>query len=377
MIADRLQRLRGGLEERELDAFLSLKLVNTYYLSGFTSLDTARPTTYTRPIAVVVDASGSCLIVPLLDEEAAGESSQIRDIRCYSAAPAAQAARDMVLERLREVGARRIGIEQDTVTAEWVQFLGGAGLELVFAGDLVHKLRMVKDESEIALLREASRLSDTAIRASLDAGRAGVPEISAETSGVVALRDAAAGNGVWTFVDAIPMVLAGPRSSMPHEFTTSRPIGDGDVMRHCWLVSYRGYWVENIRTAVAAPRSDRFERAHDVLQASLLAGQEAARPGNTAAHVYETVMGVLHGAELPGATILNRSGHGMGLEYHEPPFIEEGDATVLEPGMVITVEPGLFFVGAGGLALSNTLLIRDGAAEVLTTTPDELHRAVA
>jgi Xaa-Pro dipeptidase len=376
VIADRLQRLREGLEERELDAFLSLKLVNTYYLSGFTSLDTARPTTYTRPIAVVVDGSDSCLIVPLLDEEAAGETSQIRDIRCYSAAPAAQAARDLVRERLREVGARRVGIEQDTITAEWVQFLEGAGVELVFAGDLIHELRMVKDESEIALLREASRLSDTAIRASLDAGRAGVPEISAETSGVVALRDAAAnGNGDGTFVDAIPMVLAGPRSSMPHEFTTSRPIGDGDVMWHCWLVSYRGYWVENIRTAVAAQHSDQFERAHEVLHASLVAGQGAARPGTTAGQVYKTIMDVLHGGELPGVTILNRSGHGMGLEYHEPPFMEDGDATVLKPGMVITVEPGLFFVGTGGLAISNTLVIRDGAPEVLTTTPDQLHRA--
>jgi Xaa-Pro dipeptidase len=326
----------------------------------------------------VVDATDSCLIVPLLDEEAAGETSQIRDIRCYSAAPAVQAARDMVLERLREVGARRIGIEEDTVTAEWVQFFEGAGIELVFAGDLIHKLRMVKNESEIALLREASRLSETAIRASLEAGRAGVPEISAETSGVVALRDAAAArNGDGTFVDAIPMVLAGARSSMPHEFTTSRPIENGDVMWHCWLVGYRGYWVENIRTAVAASRSEQFERAHDVLRASLLAGQDAARPGNTAGHVYKTVMGVLYGGDLPGVTILNRSGHGMGLEYHEPPFLEEGDDTVLQPGMVITVEPGLFFVGTGGLALSNTLVIRDGAPDVLTTTSDELHRAVA
>jgi Xaa-Pro aminopeptidase len=377
VIPDRLHRLREGLEERELDAFLSLKLVNTYYLSGFTSLDTARPTTYTRPIAVVVDPSDSCLIVPLLDEEAAGETSQIRDIRCYSAAPAAQAARDMVLERLREVGARRVGIEQDTVTAEWAAVLERAGIELVFAGDLIHKLRMVKDESEIALLREASRLSETAIRASLDAGCAGVPEILAETSGVVALRNAAAADGDGAFVDAIPMVLAGPRSSMPHEFTTSRPIGDGDVMWHCWLVSYRGYWVENIRTAVAAPRSEQFERAHDVLHASLLAGQETARPGATAGDVYQAVMRVLYAGELPGVTILNRSGHGMGLEYHEPPFMEEGDATVLEPGMVITVEPGLFFVGTGGLAISNTLVIRDEAPEVLTTTPDQLHRAVA
>lgn len=376
MIAERLKRMRDALADRELDAFLSLKLVNTYYLSGFTSLDTARPTTFTRPIAVVVDGTDSCLIVPLLDEEAADETSEIRDIRCYSAAPADRAARELVLKRLRELGARRVGFEEDTLTAEWMEFLDreAEGIELVFAGDIVRELRMTKDEDELALLREASRLSDAAIQASLDASRATVPEITAETAGVVALRAAVAQNGDGTFVDAIPMVLAGPRSSMPHEFTTSRPIREGEVMWHCWLVSYRGYWVENIRTAVAAARSRQFDQAHGVLRASLLAGQDAARSGATASDVYHAVMQVLHGTELPGVTILNRSGHGMGLEYHEPPFIEEGDGTVLRPGMVITVEPGLFFRGVGGLALSNTLLISSGEPEVLTTTSDELHR---
>jgi Xaa-Pro dipeptidase len=362
-----------------LDAFLSLKLVNTYYLSGFTSLDTARPTTYTRPIAVVVDADGSCLIVPLLDDEAADETSAIRDIRCYSRAPAEEAARELVLERLQEVGARQIGVEEDTLNAQWIEFFRTAApdIELVFAGDVIRELRMTKDEDELALLREASRLSDAAIRASLKATHPSVPEITAETAGVVALRDAAAQNGDGTFVDAIPMVLAGPRSSMPHEFTTARPIREGEVMWHCWLVSYRGYWIENIRTAVAAATAPRFDEPYRVLLESLRAGQEAARPGATASDVYHTVMHVLKGTELPGATILNRSGHGMGLEYHEPPFIEDGDQTVLGPGMVITVEPGLFFRGVGGLALSNTLRISDGAPEVLTTTPDDLYRAAA
>lgn len=376
MVAERLKSLQDALADRELDAFLSLKLVNTYYLSGFTSLDTARPTTYTRPIAVVVDATGSCLIVPLLDEEAADVTSTIRDIRCYSGAPADQAARELVLERLREVGARRVGVEEDTVTVQWMDFLRreAAGIELVFAGDIVRELRMMKEANEVNFLREASRLSDTAIRASLDASRPGMPEIAAETVGIVALREAAARNGDGTFVDAIPMVLAGPRSSMPHEFTTSRPIREGEVMWHCWLVSYRGYWVENIRTAAASAQSRQFDKAYEVLRASLLAGQEAARPGATASDVYHAVMRVLHGIELPGAAILNRSGHGMGLEYHEPPFVEDGDETVLRPGMVITIEPGLFFRGVGGLALSNTLLISEARPELLTTASDELHR---
>lgn len=375
MIAERLDTLRADMADRGLDAFLSLKLVNTYYLSGFTSLDTARPTTYTRPIAVVVDPADSCLIVPLLDEEAAGESSEIRDIRCYTGSPATRAARESIVKRLREVGARRVGVEEDTVTAELIEFLAehAPEVELVFAGDLVARLRMRKDAAEIDMIRRAGSMSDAAIRAAIDASLPGVAEVEAETSGIVALRAAAAAAEDGTVVDAIPMLLAGPRSSMPHEFTTGRPIGAGEVMWHCWLVSYRGYWVENIRTAVAGPQADAYDEAYAVLHESLVAGQETARPGATAHDVYHAVMDVLHGAELPGSTILNRSGHGMGLEYHEPPFIEDGDLTVLEPGTVITVEPGLWFPGTGGLALSNTLVITDDAPELLTTTSEQLH----
>lgn len=374
MVDARLANLRSILAQRELDAFVSLKLVNTYYLSGFTSLDTARPTSYTRPIAVIVDASGAVLIVPLLDEEAAAESSDIRDIRCYRGSPAPVAARALVRERLEEIGAKRIGIEEDTVTADWLAFFERdlPGVQVVPAGDAIRQLRLRKDESEIALLREAARLADIAIRASLASSKPGTPEIVAETDGVVALRQAAAAGGEQAIVDAIPMVLAGARSSMPHEFTTGRPIREGELMWHCWLVSYRGYWVENIRTGVAAKADGRYADAFALLHESLLAGQQAAVPGATAGDVYRTVMKVLHSREVPGSVVLNRAGHGMGLEYHEPPFVEEGDDTVLEPGVVLTVEPGIWVSGTGGYALSNTLVVRDGAAEQLISTPTEL-----
>jgi Xaa-Pro dipeptidase len=378
MIEKRLERLRAELAGNDVDAFISLKLVNTYYLSGFTSLDTARPTSYVRPVVVVVDASSACLVVPLLDEEAAGHASHIRDIRCYTASPAAAAARDLVAERLRELGARRIAVEEDAINAEWVDFLRATvpGGELVYGRRWIEALRVRKDETEIETLRLAAQLADTAVAASLAASATGVAEIAAETEGVIALRGAAAATGdESSIVDAIPMVLCGPRSSMPHEFTTSRAMEQGELMWHCWLVSYRGYWVENIRTGIVEGSAASFAGPFEVLRDSLLAGQEAARPGATAADVYHAVIGVLKSRPVEGGVILNRSGHGMGLEYHEPPFIEDGDETVLEPGVIITVEPGIWIPGTGGLALSNTLVIRHGDPEVLTRTPVDLYEA--
>lgn len=380
MIEARLSNLRTALAERDLDAFVSLKLVNTYYLSGFTSLDTVRPTSYTRPIVVVVDQSGAVLVSPILNEEAAADTSQIKDIRLYSGSPAPDEARRLVCDRLREVGAQRVGVEEDSLNLEWVEAFRRElpGVNIVPAGDLIVNLRIRKDESELEFLRKSAALGEQAMSASLAGSSAGSTEISAETKGVVALRAASQTGGDQMIVDSIPMVLSGPRSSMPHEFTTGRVIEVGDVMWHCWIVSYRGYWTENIRTAVALNGGDkgdpRIHNGHELLTESLLAGQEKARPGATAGDVYREVMGVLRRNSL-GGTVLNRSGHGTGLEYHEPAFIEDSDNTVLEPGFVLTVEPGLWFPGLGGLAASNTVIVRDGAPEVITRTPTDLYRA--
>jgi Xaa-Pro aminopeptidase len=367
--------LRDGLEERQLDAFLSLKLVNTYYLSGFTSLDTVRPTTYTRPFAVVIDARSACLVIPELDEQAAAEMSSVDEIRGYSESPAPEAARRLTIERLREVGARRVGVEGDTITSDWSAYLAQhmPEAELVPAGDLVEQLRLRKDEAELALLREAARLSDVAMAASFAGTRVGRAELEAETEGVVALRHAASANGEASIVDAIPLILSGPHSAMPHEFTTGKPFAAGELMWHCWLVAYRGYWVENVRSGVVGTVAAEFEDAYKVLHDSLLAGQNTARPGATAGDVFRAVMGTLKGGPLPGK-VITRCGHGMGLEYHEPPFVEGSDTTELAPGVVLTVEPGIWIPGFGGLTLSNTLVVGDGEPEVITRAPLDLYR---
>jgi Xaa-Pro aminopeptidase len=372
----RLARLRDEMAARDLDAFVSLKLVNTYYLSNFTSLDTARPTTYVRPIVVVVDHTSACLIVPSLDEEPANETSGIEDIRCYSTSPVVRAAQDLCGERLREVGARWVGVEEDSLTAVWAEYLRQecGELEVRFAGDAIARLRLTKGEDEIALVRESARLSDIAIAASLGAVAPGVTELSAETQGIVAFRDAASQDET-AIVDCIPIIIGGPRSSMPHEFTSGHALLAGEPMWHCWLTSYRGYWTENIRSGVVGAHDGRFDEVYDCLHKGLTAGQERARPGALARDVFSAVMAELHRTTYPGAVVLTRSGHGMGLEYHEPPFMEASDETVLEPGMVITVEPGIWMPGTGGLSLSNTIVIGEDANEIVTNAPLALRQA--
>src|SRR5205823_3104445 len=108
-----------------------------------------------------VDHTGACLIAPALDEEAAGATSVIRDIRCYSDSPVTVAAQRLAGERLRELAAKRVGVEQDVLNADWIAFLERdlPGVEVVFARDAIERLRIRKDESEVGRLRQAGRLS--------------------------------------------------------------------------------------------------------------------------------------------------------------------------------------------------------------------------
>lgn len=374
-IHERHARLRQTMATKDLDAFMSVKFVNTYYLSGFTSLDTGRPTTYTRPIVVLVDTAGATLVIPALNDEPAHQTAAIQDIRSYATGPVREAARELVAERLRELGARRVGIEEEAMSSETLEALRKLlpGTEFVFGGDAVEQLRIRKDELELSLLRQAAALSDVAVEASISAAQAGMTELEAETAGLVALREAAAAEGESVALDLISVILSGPRGSMPHEMTSGRTLRPGDALWSCWLVSYRGYWVENIRQASVTPHNGELEHAYRVVQEGLLAGQEAVRAGTTVAEVYRAVGNVLMTHTIEGGVVLGRSGHGTGLEYHEPPFVESADETPLEPGMVITIEPGIWIPGVAGLTLSNTLVVGTAEAEVLTKAPLELH----
>ena len=150
---------------------------------------------------------------------------------------------------------------------------------------------------------------------------------------------------------------------MPHDFTTRRRLETGDVVA-CWLVAYDGYWVENIRTTVVGGKpSDEQRRIFDAVREAHDRGMNAVRPG-TPASAYEAVRSTR--PSRPGGRIHHRAYYGMGLGYHEPPFVGPSDQTVLEPGAILTIEPGVFYSGMGGITLSDTLLVTDDGHEVLT-----------
>ena len=376
MGTDRLRRLQDAVEQNQLDALLIYKPVNSYYASGFTSLDTARPNSYTRPIVVVLTKTASVLIVPLLDDEPAREMSWITDVRSYINAPPFESAQEMIADFLREQGVAngRIGVEEDffslRIEADLKQRL--PGVTLVPAAALVERLRLIKDQEEIEHIREASRLTDVAMTASMDAMVVGNSELEVEAEGIRAIRlpeNQRNGHEDAAMIDAMAIIIGGPRGSMPHEFSSYRRYADGDLTWHCWLISSRGYWAENVRAVVLGTSNDTQRRMIAAAREALELGKEQVRPGNEVGNVFAAVYAHLKAHAPEGAMVISRSGHGSGLEYHEPPFVEITDRTPLEPGVVLTVEPGIFLQGVGGASFSDTLVVTDSGSETLTRYP--------
>lgn len=376
MASTRIAELQRRLDASELDAALFYKPINTYYLTGFTSLDSTRPTSYTRPIAAVIDRNGATLVVPELGLEAAREICWIDDIRAYPGTPPFEEAQKLLVERIleSEPAPAAIGIEADYLPVKFLDDLKRRLPNARFenAAGLVEKMRLHKDSDEIAFLRRSAQISDVAVRASIDNVAPGRSELEVEARGNYAVFTDSV-DGTAASIDTISIILGGPHSSMPHEFTSGRSFERGDVMWHCWLTSYKGYWVENIRTGIVGPASPRQQRVAAVIEEALQRGCEAVRPGTMARDVYQAVYEVLKAGRIEEGLIFSRSGHGTGLEYHEPPFFEPNDETILEPGMAVTVEPGIFIPGYGGFTLSDTLIVTETGHDVLTTYP--LHLA--
>ncbi|MCO5221566.1 MAG: Xaa-Pro peptidase family protein [Thermomicrobiales bacterium] len=379
MSGARVQRIQDRIRDEGLDALVLYKPVNTYYASGFTSLDTARPNSYTRPIVVVLTPERGTLVVPLLDDEPAREMSWIGDIRSYLKPPPFESGQELIAEFLSEQGARRIGVEQDYISLRVMDDLRRRlpNIEFAPAAHIIESLRLIKDAQEIEYLREASRLTDVAMKTSIDAMIAGRSEIEVEAEGIRAIRLSNGNGGLnhqTAMIDAMAIILGGARGSMPHEFSSYRPFEDGDLTWHCWLISSWGYWSENVRSLVLGETNAIHQRMLDAARVSFELGKEQVRPGNEVRNVFAAVQGHIQKQAPDGTMLISRSGHGSGLEYHEPPFVEATDTTVLEPGMVLTVEPGVFLPGVGGATYSDTLVVTENGHETLTQYPIEGSR---
>jgi Xaa-Pro aminopeptidase len=352
--AERRDRLRRLVGPAGCDAALITRLVNVRYLTGFTGSNAALLVT---PDTAVLATDGRYTTQA---GEQAPDLELMIDRKCALA----------LTTRAVTDGVRTLGFEAHDVTVELHEALveAAGALQLRPVGRPVERLRMVKDDEEIELLRRACAISDEALAAVLPAIRPGVTERAIGRDLDARMLDLGAAGLAFETI-----VAGGPHSAIPHHRPTDRRVEAGEFLKIDFGALYGGYHADMTRTFVVGAQPQPWQtELYGLVKTAQQAGRDALAPGVPVKDVDAAARGIIksagHGEHFPHGL-----GHGVGLEIHEAPLMGYDATAILEDRMPVTVEPGVYLPGRGGVRIEDPLVVREtGGPELLTNTPREL-----
>jgi len=359
-VASRLQRLRAALDGAEVDAIVVTTLANVRYLTGFTGS------------AGVVVVSGKEALLTTDGRYRTQSAEQLAAAKVDGLVSItigdAQSQRDAVRALISGPSAR-IGLEADNVTwssqRRWAELLEEAG-SLVPTTGVVEALRQVKDAGEIARMGRAAAIADAALLEVLPLfGEAGTRTLT-ELEFALALDTAMLRGGAEDRAfDTI--VAGGPNSAKPHHQPTERPIRVGDPVVVDFGATFEGYRSDMTRTfCIGGEPEGELARVFAVVADSQAKGVAAVAPGASARDVDQVCRDVIAEAGW-SERFEHGTGHGVGLDIHEAPTVSPLGTAILAPGVVVTVEPGVYLPGIGGVRIEDTLVVTEDGSRPLTT----------
>ncbi len=365
-VAARIGRLRTLLETRGLDAAVLQTPANIAYLSGFQAL------IYSRPIYLVVTPGRVELVVPGLEEEHAGQADSVDAVTVYYEHPEkgspGENAPDTLAALLLARGVRRAGLEFASAPIALRERLEGDGVRAEDVSPELVRMRLLKDEAEIALMRQAAALARIGVMATLEAAAAGRSQLAIEAVGTNAILEAAPEVTPEATIALLQFTTSGPETSLPHLITTTRRLGRPDLAIHSRQVAVDGERAELERTFAIGGMDAETRRVFEVAEEAQLAAIEAIRPGVPMREVDAAARRVIRAAGY-GEYAIHRTGHGLGIEAHEAPYVRWDAEDPLEAGMVVSIEPGIYVPGVRGARHSDTVVVTGDGHETITAAP--------
>ena len=352
----RLQSLQAELPKHKLDAILVGHLPNIRYLCGFSG---------SAGVLVVSDREAEFFTDGRYTVQAREEVKGAR-IRIEKGKSAFAAALDWLRERKR---IKRLGIEAAYTTVADRELLGkrvGRGVRIVNAPSLIERMRMVKSEDEIGKIRAACELGSQLFDTLAEALKPGRTESQVAGQLELAARNAGADQMAFTTI-----IAGGKRSALPHGRASAAPIPDEGFVVCDFGVILSGYCSDMTRTLHVGRPSAEARRVYEAVREAQQAALEAVRPEKTVGEVDAAARKLLHKRGL-GKYFTHSTGHGLGLEIHEAPRVAAGQREILRPGMVITVEPGVYLAGKFGVRIEDTVVVTETGCDILTKCPKEL-----
>jgi len=232
------------------------------------------------------------------------------------------------------------------------------------ASDVLSSLRLKKDETEIKAMRRAVKIAQDALEATIPLIKIGMTEKELSSELVVQLLK----HGSEPEMPFAPIVSGGPNSANPHASPTKRRLQAGDLLVVDWGAAFDGYISDLTRTFAVGEVDTEYEKIHKIVQEANAAGRAAAKPGIPCANVDKAARDVIEKAGY-GVYFTHRTGHGIGMEGHEEPYMRGDNMQLLEPGMAFTVEPGIYLPGRNGVRIEDNVVITETGADVLSDMP--------
>ncbi|WP_071393845.1 M24 family metallopeptidase [Bacillus tuaregi] len=359
----RLTNMSKWMNQNEVDISIITSTENVFYLSGFYS------DPHERVLALVLfQEEEPFLICPGMEKEDAKASGWSYDIIGYSDVENPwELARQAIEKRKQKI--TKLAVEKEHMNVERYEALSSLFPEAAFvsAEENLRKLRMIKDEKEITIIREACALADYAI----EVGCSEIKEGKTELDILAVIEYELKKKGI-TQMSFATMVLTGANGASPHGTPGLTKIKKGDLVLFDLGVVVDGYCSDITRTVAYGDITDQQHEIYDTVLKAQLAAIEASKPGVACSEVDTTARNIIRNAGY-GEYFPHRLGHGLGIGVHEYPSVTETNSLMLEAGMVYTIEPGIYVPNIAGVRIEDDVFVTANGVEILTKFPKELQ----
>lgn len=349
---ERVSKLQRELAANGIDGLLVTKRENIRYLSGFTG---------SSGVVLITPESASFITDFRYTEQAASQ------VKGYSIVELKTSLVKSVAEIAAHESVKRLGIEQDDMTVgSYRTYEKEVTAVLVETSGIVEKLRLIKDEAELKIMKEAAAIADAAFEHIQTFIRPGRTEKEVANELEMFMRGQGADSSSFDMI-----VASGWRSALPHGVASDKVIEAGELVTLDFGAYYKGYCSDITRTLAVGDISDELRNIYDTVLKAQLAGVAGTKAGISGIEADALTRDVIKDAGY-GEYFGHSTGHGLGMEVHEAPGLSFRSETILEPGMVVTIEPGIYIAGVGGCRIEDDIVITEDGCVRLTQSPKEL-----
>ena len=365
MTQSRLDQLNASLRTSDLDAVILNPGPTLTHLTGLRFHLMERPV-----VLMFAKDQDPAIVLPELELQKVASLPYKLQVFAYPENPAEWDGVFRSAAQSLNLDGKRVGVEPRQLRLLEFRYVRAGAPEADYpdASDVLSALRLRKDQAAVEAMRRAVKIAQDALEATIPLIKIGMTEKDLSSELVVQLLR----HGSEPEMPFAPIVSSGPNSANPHASPTERKLQPGDLLVVDWGATYDGYISDLTRTFAVGEVDEEFQKIHQIVQQANAAGRAAALPGVPCAAVDKAARDVIDAAGY-GQYFTHRTGHGIGMEGHEEPYMRGDNMQRLEPGMAFTVEPGIYLPDRNGVRIEDNVVITETGADVLSDMPRELR----